>query len=351
MVKHLFSFILVLVFLVPTVHAQILKGDLFFNTGASPRNSQLASPTSITSGVASISAFTESDFTLLLAAPTLGYVPIDGLLLGGQIFVIADLSDGGESEVLFTPFARYYVLNNEDIMAYGALSYQLGSEDFSPAFGNNDLRLAGGVSLPLGSNVLFSPELGYQIGEFKNSFDLNFQLEFLLGSNRSDGSKAVGYRGKGVWMFGTQLGGALFGTDETNGIAQISPDAYYFLNQNFAVGANVTYTSVSQRTFFGEISESQINFGVAGRYYFTAPKHTDFFVDLGLNLAGPNAELFGVGDELFFATDLAVGADIWLRDRVALELGLNWRSIFEEDGFNEIGLLVGGRFSLGGGIE
>ncbi|MEL6359399.1 MAG: hypothetical protein AAFQ01_05615 [Bacteroidota bacterium] len=49
--------------------------------------------------------------------------------------------------------------------------------------------------------------------------------------------------------------------------------------------------------------------------------------------------------------NLAVGADIWLRERVALELGLDWRSVLEDDGFNEIGLLIGGRFLLGDGTE
>lgn len=353
MVKHLFSFILASVFLVPTAHAQILKGDLFFNTGASPRNSLLASPTSIASGVASLTNYPDAEATLLVGAPTLGYVPVDGLLLGGQLLVLANLSEGGDNELFFTPFARYYFVNKEETMLYGGLSYQLGSEDiFTLASDFNDFRLAAGMSLPLGGNVLFSPELGYQVGEFINAFDLNFQLEFLLGANRNDGFEAVGYRGKGVWMFGTQLGGALFATDETPGIVQVSPDAYYFISQNFAFGANLTFTSFSQRTFFGNFSDSQVSFGVAGRYYFDAPKHTDFFIDLGLNLSGSNTQLSGEsGGDNFFASDLAVGADIWLRDRVALELGLNWRSVFEDDGFNEIGLLLGGRFSLGGGIE
>ncbi|MEL6140785.1 MAG: hypothetical protein AAFU67_04125 [Bacteroidota bacterium] len=145
-------------------------------------------------------------------------------------------------------------------------------------------------------------------------------------------------------MLGAGLGGfSLTGSDPSFSNITISPDVHYFISSRFALGLGMILNNVSA----GEFSNTNTSFGPNARFYFSNPKHFMPFIQAGASFSGSSTSL-GIETESSTAIDAGIGGNIFLRDRLALEVGVNVKVFPDLDG-EIIGLNLGARVLLGKG--
>jgi hypothetical protein len=147
--------------------------------------------------------------------------------------------------------------------------------------------------------------------------------------------------GKGALLLGgtasfqrTQYLGYDPGVGEHATVISITPSVGYMLEDRFAVGINMAHAFVKY---------SQIT----GQYTFSALPYARYFLNGGTNartfLQGTGGLQVASGDP-YAVLGGGLGADLFLNDRIAIELLFDYKRIWDPSGvsgFNNIGFNVG----------
>lgn len=318
---------------------QLRKGDHLLIPNNSPSISTSAVPTPVGSNLGGLYVTPEGDFQILSFTPSYGFVVSDQVVLGAN-FGYALLLENGNSMGIggASLFGRYYFRNTERAQLYGGLRAGFIVNNSGNLKSETDIFIQpnAGIGLPLSPGIIFSPELNYTVIKGQNLLGLNFKLEFVLGSNNRPEEPARGRYGRGSFMLGTQLGGLTLAGQNTT--LRLSPDAYFFTGQRFALGVNIGTQIESRNTG----TNSRNHFGLAMRYFPVQGKHIDMFVHLGGNVESLSG---GSGGRQLYSADIAVGGLLFIRETVALEGGLGVRH-YPDFEFTEFGLNAGVRFFL-----
>jgi len=320
--------------------AQIIKGDQFLTLQGPGGFSVLSAPNPIAGNIGGLYALNEGEGVVLVLSPQYGFAVSDDIVVGTGLGIASVIASGGGTGGMLTPYGRYYFVNRPSLLAFAELGVGF---NFGEVLNTSTTLLpSAGISLPFGDNILFSPQLNYQIREGSNVVGLNWQFEFRLGRNNQGTGKAVGEFAKGSWMFGTLVGGISFVNNGGTRV-QISPEAHYFLSNRLALGLGITTNQFSREGF----SVGSTAFTPNLRVFFKDPKHTNLFLQLGLAYQTENASFTPLSDGSTISLDGGLGLLIFLRERIALETGLGFRVIPEAELF-EVGLNLGARFVLPG---
>ena len=336
-------------FFANSVFGQLQQGDRLLSFESTGFSSALASHFAINDDLASLTTSSDLDGLLVIANPSYGFLLSDNFALGGTLVVAGLLADGGSTVAAIAPYGRYYFVNKQDLALYGGVTGILAVGDdvsFDGSSTASAIAPTAGVSFPVAKNGLLTPELAYVINEGANSLTLAFKLEFILGENTSDGGKSVGAIGKNTWMLGGGLGSfSITGSNPSVNTLVLSPDIHYFLSDRFALGLGIFVN----RTAADDISFTTTSFGPNGRFYFSGPKHFMPFIQGGVSFRGVSSNL-GFGSDSTTDIDAGIGGNIFLRDRLALELGLNLKIIPDVESA-ALGFNLGARFLLGNGNQ
>jgi len=342
---------LLFVLITAALTAQIRKGDRILTPYNNSPITLVSAPPAVASNVGGLFLITEGEGAVLTVLPQYGFAVSNRMVIGASVIVGLSVGGGsGEVSAGITPYARYYFVNKPKLLAYGGLRAGVALADndaFIDAASLVQPHL--GVGLPLADGILFAPELGYTFAERRNSVSFTLGFDFILGKNNRPEQRVTGRYGRGAWMFGTQLGGAGIGQRFTT--LRIAPEAYYFLGRRFALGVTAG-TSLTRFNFnLTQLRVNSTHIGLASRYFPVQGRHFDLFTHAGFQLEFDDSRIgLSTGDPFVDNTvvmDGGLGGMLFLRQRVALELGLNLR-IYPQNEFAEMGINTGIRFFLGG---
>lgn len=335
---------LVALFISTSLLAQLQKGDRLLTLSDGQLASSIIEQAAVSEVIGTLVTSTEADGVAITIMPSYGFVLSEKVLVGGSLGVFSFLGDGfSNTNILVSPYARYYFLNKPELMVYGqAQAGLLTGDDF---FGSRtSAQAAVGLSIPVTNAVLFSPELGYQVQEGSNVLALSLQTEFILGRHNRPEDKGIASFGKGSWMFGTSLGGFSIINRGANTYS-LSPEVHYFLSNNFALGAGAAFVT----TNFQGLAASNTLLSLKGRFYLESGKHFTPYIQLGglfFNNGFTGDFGFPVSSESSFGLDGGIGGNLFIRDNLALEVGIAGRSFPEFDSGLIIGINFGARFVL-----
>lgn len=346
------SLTLTLLFVVITaaLPAQIRKGDRVLTPYNESPTSFSTPPTAITSNVGGFFVSPGGESMVLNVLPQYGFALSDRVVVGAALAVSISFGNDGIAGGL-SPFARYYVVNNPDLMVFGGLRGSISLNESNRFVDvSSSFQPHVGLGLPLSPGILFAPELGYTIIGRRNQVNLSLGFDFILGRNTREEELVWGNYGRGSWMFGTQLGGV--GITERSTFLRFMPEAYYFLSRRFALGITAGTTLTRFEVTSRRIRAQQNHVGLTGRYFPVQGRHFDLFAHAGFQLEFDERN-FGrrpTGDLLvdnLVIMDGGLGGLLFLRRNIALEAGVNLRVYPQLENF-ELGLSSGIRFFLGG---
>lgn len=326
--------LLFLCFTTLCVGAQVQRGDLLL-----PLNSAVDLDALPTNKAAFIGLL--DDAPAVAISPRLSYAVADGLLLGGELTLVAE---EGDFIGIFQPSLRYYFVNQPRFMAFGRAATQLVFGEGLRNTGN--INLGAGVSLPLSWGILLSPLLSYNIDEGRNSFSISAGIDILMGGRFRDGDAPQKTFARGDIMLGLNRHVTSF--TERSVSSGMSVNGHYFLGGRFALGASLNYDVLSLEFNDETFKSNRYGFGLSARYLINTGKRWLFFAEGGAGIAifrQSGLTNFGEFRESEFLASANAGVQYWLRDNVALELGPRL-DIFLEENDTQFTLPIGVRFTL-----
>jgi outer membrane protein len=187
---------------------------------------------------------------------------------------------------------------------------------------------------------------------------LTFAAVIAFGAANAQTKKETAKGGEGfskgdVFVSGAlQLGSSKWDADGNykSSAFTIAPKVGYFVTENIAVGAEVSYTSGSTTAFEGATAAKNNAFGVGafGRYYFTPASKFSLYGQLGAGYKSvdPNTD---VDDNKInsFNVGLGLGANYFLSSNFSIEAGLGVLDFTSSKG-EWTGAETGSTFSFGG---
>ncbi len=261
---------------------------------------------------------------------------------------------GSAAYVGLSPYLRYYAVNRGDLMIFGQLSTGFSVDDFARVSAFSSISPQIGLHYPLAAGVLFTPTIGYYgIGQAYSALSLGVGLQLVLGKNNRPEGRAVSNFQRGTLMAGAQ--GVNLSLREQSTSYGTELGAYYFLTDRVALGVAVAAARAAERIRLSTGDEKDVSYvlgvGIGSRYYFSTARHVVWFAEAGVsydrhiiqssvrgNYRANYVYLLGGG-----------GAQIFLRDNVALEVGPQLQHrVFNEQYRTELdfGLNLGIRFFL-----
>lgn len=342
--KHTFT--LLLIFLLSGLtHAQLQKGDRLHAVGGS--NSILSvGATPLNQGnLGAVEYNPDIDQGRALIGTNLAWMLTDRIALGTGLSASLYFGQGAGTNLLLSPFARYYFLNRSALMVYGEVGTSAGKNQ-DVFTGASSLNLSTGIHLPVAPGILLSPALTYSINDGRNFVGVGAGIELILGKNGEEEGQATANLQRGDLLLGGQSFGAGFSKNVTNVGATLG--GYYMLSERFALGGTLSasYVSLSNEGSTGDVSFSGGGIGIGGRYYLNTQAHTLWFVETGASFGWERGKYASTVDKNSQPYLLAGGgAQIFIRDRVSLEAGPQLRYATKAGGY-ALGGLFGVRFVL-----
>ena len=287
------------------------------------------------------------------AVPTYGFAVSDRLVLGSGLTAIAAFSNGGGGGVYINPYLRYYAINNDRMGVYGQVStgFGLGNGGLT---GFNGVSVGAGLQIPVAPGILFGPKLDYMLGGRRNQLQFGANFEIRLGRNTRTEGSVVPAIGKGSLMLGTQLICAALAGSINGG--QLAVGGHYFLTDRLTAALNLGFGG--SRADFGSTNfprtfrSDNYSIGLGSRYYLTTAGRLRWFAEAGAGWQRNSFRNNVNGSETRQSTSgylltAGFGAQLFIRENVALEVAPQLRRIFEEGrrGTN-IGLNIGARFII-----
>lgn len=347
-----YLYLLALLFFSNVATAQIQRGDQLIGL---TRGGGLLSPAPASLGGLTIQndPFTDATQVGLGLGVTYGYALLDRLVVGARVGVGVAHTDEWSGSYQLDPFARYYLINRPGLGVFGEVGtrvYKQGGQfGHSSAFEQLDLRA--GLQLPVAAGLLFTPAVEYTAVAGRNVLAVGAGLELLL-QPRTDGEQPTGDYGKGTVTLGAQS----ISLARRRQVLQagLSIGGQYFLTDRFAAGVQLgfSYVRINSGDFSGSVRDfygtSNVDLGVSGRYYLSAPKRLVWFVDGGAGYVHNWRSSYLSPDTHESSTtylNAGGGAQYFIRNKVALEVAPQLRYHLTEDGLNG-GTLFGVNFGF-----
>ena len=238
-------------------------------------------------------------------------------------------------------------------MLYGQLSTGFSIDNFKSLSAFDGLSALVGLHYPLVPGVLLTPSIGYGRSEDYSVLFLGAGVQLVLGKNNRPEERAVGSFQRGDLLAGAQ-GVNLNFTESTTSYGT-DLGAYYFLTERFALGVAMGLSRSGQRYISSAGDEKNVYYdlsaGIGTRYYLTTEQHTIWFVEAGASYDYDNVRstISGSADRNAVQLLGGAGAQIFVRDNVALELGPQLRyNIVGQEYLPtvSVGMIFGIRFLL-----
>ena len=237
-------------------------------------------------------------------------------------------------------------------LATGATLASGGAGDIADNF-----RAGVGMSLPITSGVLATPTLDYNFGDGLNNVALGLHLEFVLGRNTRSEDAPVASFGKGSLMLGGQFAG--LNVLEDGVIGGLAVGGGYFLTDRLTLAAafQISGNSYGSEDFNRpglDLKSRAVQFGpeIGSRYYVTTGRRLVYFWEVGIGYSYAKSSFTGSNFDTeikssYFTASAGVGAQYFLRDNFALELGPSYQRILDADiSSSGIALRLGAQFLL-----
>ena len=348
--------LLILLFSGLTAAAQIQRGDRFFTLdgeGGFGAGNTAAVPllAGNIGGLIYIPKYREG---LVYTWPTYGLALTNRLVLGSGFGFAAEFGEYSGASYTLSPYLRYYGINRPGLGIYAEARTQVTYAG-GTVYAADPITLGAGLQLPLAAGIRFGPTISYVVQEYSNYVQASARFELVLGrNNRPADTPAAGFH-KGSVMLGSQLASATLRKKfRTVGV---TVGSHYFLTDRLT--AAVTLGVEDGYRDLGTASSPYIgrwysySIGLGSRYYLTTQRQLVYFVE-----AGGGYEWFGgsmtrndvVERRSSFRGSLitvAAGAQFFIRDRVALEAGPQYRRVFDTDAtYSILAVNFGARFLL-----
>ena len=290
---------------------------------------------------------------LVYTWPTYGFALTNRLVLGSGFGFAAGFGELSSPSYSLSPYLRYYVVNRQSVGVYAEVRTVVSYVD--RAFSAVDLfTLGAGLQLPLAAGVRFGPTVDYVIGGRNNYVRVGGRLELILGkTSRPADTPAAGFR-KGSIMLGSQLVSATLRKKFRT--AGVTVGGHYFLTDRLTAAVNLGvedgYREYGRDPSLNVFRWYSYSLALSSRYYLTTQRQLVYFVE-----AGGGYERFGgsvttndVEDRSSHDGSLitvAAGGQFFIRDRVALEAGPQYRRVFDTDAtYGVLAVNFGARFLL-----
>ncbi|WP_157976128.1 hypothetical protein [Lewinella sp. IMCC34191] len=345
-----------------SLSAQLKRGDRLVGFGQHVAFQNVAYDIALDDGLLAFgSASGTNNSTVVFSLPNHSFMLTDWLQLGLSMRTEGHLSLKNKDYLGLGIGLRGYLLNSPrgglylggDYLNFSG--YLVGEKNVSAFYPN------GGVTIPIGDAVQLSNELGFLVAnrDFPSQMVFSVQLAFRLSPTKNEALANVPDVKINDWMFGT--GSLSFSRVSSSGVHQlvISPEAHYFATPTTAFGLRGKYQRVpaNNRGFSGEATAWGAGFTL--RQFFH-PLRRQFvpFAQLGMLHNWLKEEnryygYYGSGqiEARYFSFDAAIGALIFLRPSIALEMGVGYGTLRGEGqrGVNNersISLTFGGRFFI-----
>lgn len=115
-------------------------------------------------------------------------------------------------------------------------------------------------------------------------------------------------------------------TDLTTSGFNFNPKVGYFINDDFAIGVELGIGSAKVDDTVAEVTDSNFDAGVFGRYYFLdLGKRFKTFAEFGGGITSTKSEIEGVDDDFKtngFNVGAGIGINYFLKDSIAITFGL-----------------------------
>lgn len=307
--------------------AQVSRGSLLLRlTAASP----VHSPHPVPEAAAGLGLFRNPapERTELYLSTNLAYAPLDRLLVGGQFSLsVSAGGDHGRRSYALQPYARYYLVNRAQLLAFGEVSTVIGYDGYD-GYGFDRARVAAGLQLPLGGGTYLTPALQYSIGEGENSVGLAVGIEVLLGRRDTSSLPATNMLGRGRVMLGGQSG-SYARTTSTNATG-LELGGHYLLTDRLAAAALFGYSrshasySFRNGTDNRHLTTRELHLAAGLRYYLAVHHRLGYYAEVGAGRVSYTIDTnVGVDyfDPSFTYLTVGGGAQYFLRRHLTLEAG------------------------------
>lgn len=347
--------ILLLLLTSSLLQAQLQRGDRLLSASGASLTPELLTTALEGSKLGQLLYFPTAEAGIFYLAPEYGFALADRFVLGGQLLFATGINTGGTSAYSLTPYARYYFLNRPNLLGFAQLRSGIdrgisGDEGEVTAF--DEVVATAGLQLPIGRGILLTPSVYYLAQSGRNTLGLTAGVELILGrNNRGEGAALAGFDRGSIMLGGTFLSAGFSKLVDSGGF---SLGGYYFLTSRLALGVGIAYgtTKVSLGSGIGrpagDFTNSNFSIGLAPRLYLTTQQHLVWFVEAGIDWQRSRSEFnqnLSMETLSSFSVSAAGGAQLFVRDNVALEFGPRLRYLTDEDEVL-LGLNFGVRFLL-----
>jgi hypothetical protein len=281
------------------------------------------------------------DITNLTIAPNYGFALTDRLVVGGQIQASVFRFSGETSgELGLSPYLRYYPVNTDRLGVFVEAMTTIGVSD-GDFVGGDLLDLTAGLQLPLAPGLRVGPDLRYAVREGWNTVSLAARLELVLGGRTRQETVPVAQLRRGSLLIGGQRASFNLRRDAKIFFGGFDLAAHYFLTDRLAGVGGIGFTAAraSVGTTVGDmvISAWAPSITAGARYYLSQARSLVWFTEARATYSVSISSTPGVAvNERVNSTNLSIGGggQYWLRDRVALEFGPEFRRILTSNEFD-----------------
>ena len=336
--------------------AQIRRGDRLFTLdgeGAFGAGNTAAVPL-LAGNIGGLIYIPEYREGLVYTWPTYGLALTNRLVLGSGFAFGAEFGEYSGASYSLSPYLRYYGINRPGVGVYAEARTQVTYAG-GTVYAADPVVVGAGLQFPLAPGIRVGPTVDYVIQGRNNSIQAAARFELVLGRNNRPADKPVAGFQKGSIMLGSQLVSAMF--REKFRTVGVVVGGHYFLTDRLTTAVNVGVengyrdigTSIS--TYVARWYSYSI--GLGSRYYLTTQRQLVYFVEAGggyERVGGTMTRDDVVESRRSFDGSLvtvAAGAQLFIRDRVALEAGPQYRRVFDtDDRYSILALNFGARFLL-----
>ena len=285
--------------------------------------------------------------------PTYGFALTNRLVLGSGFGFAAEFGEYSGASYTLSPYLRYYGINRPGLGIYAEARTQVTYAG-GTVYAADPITLGAGLQLPLAAGIRFGPTINYVVQEYSNYVQAGARLELVLGrNNRPADTPAAGFR-KGSVMLGGQLVSATLRRKFRT--AGVTAGGHYFLTDRLTAAVNLGvedgYREYGRDPSLNVFRWYSYSLGLSSRYYLTTQRQLVYFVEAGggYERSGGSVTTNDVEDRSSHDGSLitvAAGAQFFIRDRVALEAGPQYRRVFDTDAtYGVLAVNFGARFLL-----
>ncbi len=342
-----------------TATAQIQKGDRLLRLDAALSPGNVGS----SGNLFQLAYYPSASYGVVNGSVSYGFALTDRFVLGARVSGYQTFGEdpqfpgANDGSVGINPYARYYLINRASSMVFGELATGATLASGSAGRIADDFRAGVGMSLPITSGVLATPTLDYNFGDGLNNVALGLHLEFVLGRNTRSEDTPVASFSKGSLLLGGQFAGLSVLRD---GIAGgLAVGGSYFLTDRLTLAAalQLSGNSYGPEAFnrpFLDIKSRAIQLGpeIGSRYYITTGRRLVYFGEVGIGYVYAKSSFTSSTFDTevkssYFTASAGVGAQYFVRDNFALELGPSYQRALDADIlFSGIALSFGVQFLL-----